>query len=368
MIWRVWIVTMVVVVAGAWVWMVPLSPPPMTETISTVDGYRAMGLLPKAGALVVSEEVGHDVFEVPPGDAAERDRIIAALGQAPAEENIGEEDHEISLDDEEEEAHAGEEDHEISLDDDDEESAEPVVMTEPAAAPDGHGAGSVEAGLTILAEGSTAEVAPLLGRLNVDRTIEVEMREWGYTPDHVMVEPGEVIRLKVKNAGALPHEFMLMDGVGMQAVDYRIERADWNLLEHEAIYEVPIVMPGRSFEMVAKVHRSGMWMYMCMFPYHMEQGMMGMFMTAGVSMEGMGDRAPPPAVEGEIEGIGVVVSVTPADGRVVLDHEAIEGYMGAMEMSYMVTPATLLEGLKAGDKVRFTIDTDRRMIVGVTVE
>ncbi len=39
--------------------------------------------------------------------------------------------------------------------------------------------------------------------------------------------------------------------------------------------------------------------------------------------------------------------------------------MGAMEMSYMVTPATLLEGLKAGDKVRFTIDADQRAIVDV---
>lgn len=377
MIWRIWIVLVVVVVAGAWVWMVPLSPPPTTETISTVDAYRAMGLLPKAGALIVSEEVGHEVFEVPPGDAAERDRIMAALGQTPAEENAGddghaeeenhaeEEDHEISLDGDEEAAHAEDEDHEIKLDDD-EETAESVAMAEPAHAPNGHGAGSVAAGLTILAEGSTAEVAPLLGRINIDRTIEVEMREWGYTPDHVMVEPGEVIRLKVSNVGALPHEFMLMDGVGMQAVGYRIDRADWNLLEHRAIYEVPIVMPGRSFEMVAEIHKSGMWMYMCMFPYHMEQGMMGMFMTAGVSMGDMGDHAPPAAaVEGGIAGIGVVVSVTPADGRVVLDHEAIEGYMGAMEMSYMVTPAALLDGLKAGDKVRFTIDPDKRAIVDV---
>ena len=37
-------------------------------------------------------------------------------------------------------------------------------------------------------------------------------------------------------------------------------------------------------------------------------------------------------------------------------------------MSYMVTPASLLEGIQAGDKVRFTIDTKKRMIVGVTVE
>jgi uncharacterized cupredoxin-like copper-binding protein len=351
MIWRIWIGLTVVVVVGAWVWMVPLSPLPMTKTTSAIDDYRDKGLVPKVGALVDSEEVGHDIFEVPPGDAEERARIIAALGQVPVEARAEEEGHEIRLDD-------------------DEEVGEAVATAGevPDARDQGHGAGGVDVGITILAKGSAAEVAPVLGRLDVDRTVEVEMREWGYSPEHVMVEPGEVIRLVVSNAGALPHEFMLMDGVGMQAVDYRLDRADWNLLEHEAIYEVPVVMPGGSFELVAKIHKAGMWMYMCMFPYHMEQGMMGMFMTAGVSMDGMGDRVPPPSAEGDVEGVGVVVSVALGEGRVVLDHEAIEGYMGAMEMSYMVTPASLLEGIKAGDKVRFTIDTQKRMIVGVTVE
>ena len=369
MIWRIWIGLTVVVVVGAWVWMVPLSPPPTTKTTSAIDDYRDKGLLPKAGALVVSEEVGHDVFEVPPGDAEERARIIAALGRAPVEKKADAEDkaHEIRLDDNA----AEEEDHEIRLDDDEEEAGEAVASTGEAPGRRGHGAGGADVGITILAEGSAAEVAPFLDRLDVDRTVKIEMREWGYSPGHVMVEPGEVIRFVVSNAGALPHEFMLMDGVGMQAVNYRLGRADWNLLEHKAIYEVPLVMPGHSFELVAKFLKPGMWMYMCMFPYHMEHGMMGMFMTAGVSMDGMGGMggpAPPSSAGGEVEGVGVVVSVAPADGRVVLDHEAIEGYMGAMEMSYMVTPASLLDGIQAGDKVRFTIDTKKRMIVGVTVE
>ena len=356
MLWRIWIGLTLAAMAGAWVWMVPLSPPPMTITESAVQNYRDRGLLPKAGALVVSEQAGHGVFDVPPGDAEERERIIAALGQVPAEAPA--------------EAHAEEEDHEIRLDDD-EEAGEAAAAAGGVPGPRGHGAGGADVGITILAEGSAAEVARVLDRLNVDRTVKVEMREWGYTPGHVMVEPGEVIRFMVSNAGALPHEFMLMDGVGMQSVDYRLGRADWNLREHEAIYEVPLVMPGRSFELVAKIHKAGMWMYMCMFPTHMEQGMMGMFMTAGVSMAGMAGMAghgPQSSAEGDVEGVGVVVSVTPGKGRLVLDHEAIEGFMGAMEMSYAVAPASLLEGIKAGDKVRFTIDTQKRMIVGVTVE
>ncbi len=66
------------------------------------------------------------------------------------------------------------------------------------------------------------------------------------------------------------------------------------------------------------------------------------------------------------EGIGVIVAVQPRESRLVLTHEEIKGFMAPMvEMSFMVTPATLLQGLKPGDDVRFTIDADKRVIVEV---
>lgn len=46
---------------------------------------------------------------------------------------------------------------------------------------------------------------------------------------------------------------------------------------------------------------------------------------------------------------GVVVSVS-AD-KVEIDHEAVAGYMAAMQMSFPVTKPELLDGIKAGDKV-----------------
>ena len=65
------------------------------------------------------------------------------------------------------------------------------------------------------------------------------------------------------------------------------------------------------------------------------------------------------------ETIGTVVSVDPEKSRIVLDHGEIKDFMAPMVMSYVVTPATLLRGLAKGDKVRFTIDTDKRTIVGI---
>lgn len=46
---------------------------------------------------------------------------------------------------------------------------------------------------------------------------------------------------------------------------------------------------------------------------------------------------------------GTVVDVL--DGRLKIDHQAIPGYMGAMQMTFPVSPPELLSGLKAGDHV-----------------
>ena len=66
------------------------------------------------------------------------------------------------------------------------------------------------------------------------------------------------------------------------------------------------------------------------------------------------------------EGVGVIVAVQPRKSRLVLTHDEIKGFMAPMvEMSFMVTPATLLKGIEPGDQVRFTIDADKRAIVDV---
>ena len=142
----------------------------------------------------------------------------------------------------------------------------------------GHGEEG-QAGLRVL-DGVMAHMAK--------RTIEIEMREWGFSPPSITVAMGEAVRLVVRNTGNVPHEFMLMPPQGMAAVAYRLERADWNLTEHVAIFEREVVMPGDTFEVVVQADQPGNWMYMCMFPYHMQFGMMGGLSTEGTApMEGM---------------------------------------------------------------------------------
>jgi Cu/Ag efflux protein CusF len=47
---------------------------------------------------------------------------------------------------------------------------------------------------------------------------------------------------------------------------------------------------------------------------------------------------------------GTVVEVV--DGQLKIDHAAIPGYMGAMQMTFPVSRSELLQGLKAGDHVQ----------------
>jgi TolB-like protein/class 3 adenylate cyclase len=66
-----------------------------------------------------------------------------------------------------------------------------------------------------------------------------------------------------------------------------------------------------------------------------------------------------------VEAVGTVVKVRNNKKRIVLDHEEIEGFMAAMEMSYKVNSAALLDGLEPGEKVVFTIDIEEKTIVAI---
>lgn len=71
------------------------------------------------------------------------------------------------------------------------------------------------------------------------------------------------------------------------------------------------------------------------------------------------------AVQQTIEGEGKVVATVPTASQIVVEHGEIKGFMEAMTMGYRVDPPTLLEGIKSGDKVRFTIDVPSKAIIKI---
>jgi Cu/Ag efflux protein CusF len=85
---------------------------------------------------------------------------------------------------------------------------------------------------------------------------------------------------------------------------------------------------------------------------------------AAAAARGRQSTSPPEQKGGQtVVGEGKVIAVVPASSEIVLTHGAITGFMDAMTMGYPTQPPSLLEGVQAGDAVRFTIDTERKAIV-----
>jgi Cu/Ag efflux protein CusF len=66
-----------------------------------------------------------------------------------------------------------------------------------------------------------------------------------------------------------------------------------------------------------------------------------------------------------VVGEGKVVATVANANQIVVEHGPIKDFMDAMTMGYQVDPPALAEGLKPGDKVRFTIDVTRKTIVKI---
>ena len=76
---------------------------------------------------------------------------------------------------------------------------------------------------------------------------------------------------------------------------------------------------------------------------------------------------PPPVLNKPYPGTGVVATINRDEGWIEINHEEIKGFMSAMEMSYLVNPQSLLNGLTTGDKIRFTIDPARSTVTSIDV-
>ncbi len=84
----------------------------------------------------------------------------------------------------------------------------------------------------------------------------------------------------------------------------------------------------------------------------------GMEMQRGGKMEMV--------TQGIFKGVGKVIALLPEKSQIVVDHKEIPGFMAAMTMGYSVKPVKLLHGLKPGEKIRFTIDAEKKAIVAIS--
>ncbi|MFQ5765950.1 MAG: copper-binding protein [Rhodospirillales bacterium] len=168
---------------------------------------------------------------------------------------------------------------------------------------------------------------------------------FAFEPRILRVRRCEEVEIVLENTDAVRHALMLPGLNPMFMLEFRGPRTQ----------SLRFVTPDE--DVTLKFH--------CHVETHEKMGMHGVIVVGEGGDKKMAHPAQVAATKRLHEGVGVVVALETRDGRVVLDHEEIKGFMAPMVMSYMVTPGTLLQGLAKGDKVHFTIDADKRAIIAI---
>ena len=167
---------------------------------------------------------------------------------------------------------------------------------------------------------------------------------FGFSPREVALEKCETVELTLVNEDNIRHDLMIP---GLRPM-----------------FAANVVGPGTTTLSFVTPDADITLPFHCHVPSHDKVGMLGNFVI------GKGGQVAVPLSQPEapkrVEGTGVVIATLPRSNRLVVNHEAIEGFMPAMEMSYAVETPALLEGLKEGDLIRFVIDPQALKIISIT--
>jgi uncharacterized cupredoxin-like copper-binding protein len=105
------------------------------------------------------------------------------------------------------------------------------------------------------------------------RTIEVTMGDdMRFTPDLIEVKQGDVVKFKVRNKGALQHEFVL--GTRQELDAHAALMLKFPDMEHDEPSMLHVA-PGSSGELVWNFNRAGRFEFACLVAGHAQAGMVG---------------------------------------------------------------------------------------------
>ena len=302
MIMRLFLIFGLILLGGTGYFIVVQTPPTVQATpmIGEIERIREEGLLPE-GIMSENEEIEHEVFGVPPEDEAmieaamenmdmgDMDMGGMDMGADGEMDMAADGEMDMAADGEMDMAADGEMDMDMDGDGVPDMRASEMDMGADGGM-DMAADGEMDMGADDEEEAERLMAGQMAGLIitddgEFDREIALSMSEWTFSELEIDAKPGERIRFTMRNDGNIVHEFMFMGMAQMQGVNYRARRADWNLLEHEALYEQSLLLPGEEITFVAEVVRPGAWMFMCMLPYHMQLGMMGQLATEGMAMD-----------------------------------------------------------------------------------
>ena len=290
MIMRLFLILGLILLGGTGYFIVVQVPPTVqaAPAVGDIERLREEGIIPE-GSLVENEEVEHEVFGVPPEDEAMIEAAAQNMDMGDMDMGTGG-DMNMATDTAMDMTAGG--DMNMATDTATDMAAGGDMNMAADTATDMAAGGDMNMAVTAVSEEEAdrlmaGQMAGLIvtAEGDYDREIELSMSEWTFSDLSIDAQAGERIRFTLRNDGTILHEFMFMGMAQMQGVNYRAQRADWNLLEHEALFEQSLLLPGEEITFVAEIVRPGVWMFMCMLPYHMQMGMMGQLSTPGMAME-----------------------------------------------------------------------------------
>lgn len=227
--------------------------------------------------------------------------------------------------------------------------------------------------------------APAIGEAgvaaNVTRTVEVDMSDaMRFTPASIQARQGETIRFVVKNSGKLGHEFVLGTEKDLKA-HYEVMKKNPHM-EH-AEDNMLTVAPGQSGELLWRFTQAGTVDFACLQPGHYDAGMKGAVAVASsgqtakpaMGMSGLAkvNDAASPAPKMDMTGMemsdGEVKKIDKEAQKITLKHGPMKNMdMPGMTMVFKVLEPSLLDKVKAGDKVKFTAEKRNGALVVTAIE
>jgi uncharacterized cupredoxin-like copper-binding protein len=113
--------------------------------------------------------------------------------------------------------------------------------------------------------------------MSVDRTIDVQLLDsLAFDPANLEVQPGQTIRFRATNAGAVDHEFVLGDEATQKEHESAMESGGSMQMDEANLLTL---MPGETRSIVWRFTEPGTVLYGCHAPGHYAAGMVGTIMV-----------------------------------------------------------------------------------------
>jgi uncharacterized cupredoxin-like copper-binding protein len=113
----------------------------------------------------------------------------------------------------------------------------------------------------------------------VTRTVAITMTDaMRFQPDTLTFKRGETVRLRITNAGRIPHEFVLGNQEEIAEHAAMMRKMPDMIHADASSARVP---PGKSADIVWQFSKTGKFLYACLIPGHWEAGMQGHVTVTG---------------------------------------------------------------------------------------